>query len=223
MLLIFDLDDTLIDTTNSTRTPKLLEALESMIRNGLKIPNLTTAESDLLKIDQVTKSGEESLTQFGKKYEATEKIIQTSISVYFSGVDHLNILPLPHAITVVSQLQKHHTLIIVSTGEEKTQLQKIKKAGLSTELFSEIIIIESYHKGLTYQEIVKTHTISPQNIVVIGDKVATDLLPAKKLGFNTIHMRHGRGANDLLSNQADYQITTLSQIPAILINMQSVR
>lgn len=93
---------------------------------------------------------------------------------------------------------------------------KLEKAGLDCSLFSMIEVVES-DKSSSYKKVITELKISPRQVVVCGDKVNTDLRPAKELGCITVLMKKGRGRNIAGDkNLVDYEIEELEELKKII-------
>ena len=195
MLIIFDLDDTLIDTWNTSILPKLKIAFQEMMKAGLKIENEEKSLKRLIDINNYADNGKTTIETFLKELGCNNSLIfDVGYEAYYGG-PLLDIIrpPLPHALEVLHTLHQNHTLILITHGEEKTQYDKIQKAKINPHLFLKTIVTLNYDKSESYQQILHEFDFKPQDILVIGDKHKTDLLPAKALGMKTVHMKWGKG------------------------------
>ena len=219
MLIIFDLDDTLIDSWNTSIPIKLKIALQEMIKAGLEVKDEKIAFQRILELNESTDNGKTTLQTFLQELNNTnEKTLEIGHHAYYGGpVIDIVRPPLPGAIEVLQQLHKNHTLSIVTHGEEETQNDKINRAKIDTSLFKKIIITPKYDKLNSYKQILEELHFPPENSIVIGDKYKTDLLPAKELGMKTIHMKWGKGKMIVpKENEVDYIISDLHEIPKIV-------
>ena len=122
---------------------------------------------------------------------------------------------------VLNLLHKSHKLAMVTHGNEKVQYDKIKLANIDKSLFSKILVTRNYDKSKSYQQILDEFGFKPQEIIVIGDKYKTDLLPAKKLGMKTVHMKWGKGKIMLpKKGEVDFIISDLIELPKIIERFQ---
>lgn len=221
MLIIFDLDDTLIDTTGSITPVQLRRALHSMVEEGLEIDNFEKAATLL---DQINRSSENS-TQVLKKFlycvGGDPALLTVGQKVVYGTIpEDLKVLPLPQASEVLKNLKKSQLLALVSIGHSEQQCLKMKKAGLDLTLFSKIAIIAKEDKKSSYQEILEGLNQKPAQTVVCGDRIRRDLTPAKELGCRTIQMLWGRGLCSVgPSSDVDFKIRTLSEIQGIIENL----
>ncbi len=225
IFIIFDLDDTLVDTTGSTRPIKLRDAFNAMVKAGMDIPDLLKAYETLVQIDKKTSHSTETFHQFIAHFGLKEEYYSIATKEYFSNMSHIPINPLPGAIESLSTLKDKHTLFLVSMGMEEEQYQKIIRAGINPEWFHTIIITHHYNKIIHYRGIFKSIQndslieILPSQIIVCGDKFKTDLLPAMQLGMWTIQIEWGRGKQSLTEN-AHYCISDLHHLTNIITTIQ---
>jgi len=204
--VIFDLDDTLIETSKCLTPHYLRLAYFAMQSAGVKEPieKLIALNVNLL-----------SLTL------ALEEFCQGQTEIYNAALSALNTpLPknvsldlVPGAIEVLDELQEAHTLALVSKGDPQFQRQKMEKAGIQPERFSKLVIGNGPSKKSDYQMVLSKLNIDPTEALVCGDRVSWDLSPAKELGMFTVHFRNGRGlVHDEPKADVDLAIDHLKQL-----------
>jgi FMN phosphatase YigB (HAD superfamily) len=97
---------------------------------------------------------------------------------------------------------------------------KMKKAGIDSSIFSKILFSAARNKKIHYQGLLDEFGVSPSEVVVCGDRIATDLVPAKELGCRTVHMRWGRGIPSFAlspsKGDVDFSIGKLGELKEIL-------
>ncbi len=206
MYIIFDLDDTLIDTSGSI-TPKALEWALSKLPKQLPL-------DELLEINDVANSSGEALETFLSKHGALEHVESAK-----NALDHYpikSVQTVPDALEIIEELAREHTLALVTAGRRLQQLLKLEKAGLSNKYFNSIDVTHMRGKKNIYTSLLKKWDTKPSKILVVGDRIATDLQPARELGMKTIYLRWGRGRKMTgLKTDVDYTIDTLKQLTAI--------
>src|SRR3989338_2454989 len=191
-LIIFDLDDTLIETSKCFLPLELKNALQAMMKAGLDIDNLEESHSLLLKINERSGSGHEALAAFLEQIHGDKMYLDVAIKSYYRCDSlHFNMETLPMAKEVLLALKKDALLALVSKGIDHVQRLKMEKAGIDEHWFSNILITLDYDKKKSYQAILQKHKIDAEKMIVIGDKVDGDLLPGKELGMATVFMNHG--------------------------------
>ena len=223
MFIIFDLDDTLIDTSEFITPFKLERALYRMVEEGLELENFSIALDLLLQLDKKSESAKSALEEFVEINGFHEKFVPIALKeIYHVFSDETPVFPVADAVEVLSGLSNEHKMAIVSVGSLEFQMWKLKKAGIDSSFFCKIFILEERDKKKYYQSLIQEMNLSPEEVVVCGDRIAIDLVPAKQLGCTTIHMKKGRGLYSLeRAHEVDFTITALSQIKKVLLDMSN--
>lgn len=218
MLIIFDLDDTLIDTTGSITPVKLEQALVKMVEAGLEIGNFEDALDILKRLDTATESASQTLLEFLEITNGDKKYFDIGKAEVYGHLPlDFPVFPLDQALEVLGELAEQHQLALVSMGRPDQQMLKLKNAGIDSTIFSKMIISEDPDKKPHYKTILDELGFTPTQTLVCGDRIGRDLTPAKELGCITVQMQWGRGLNSTYSaRDVDYAIKKLSQIKDIL-------
>lgn len=184
MLIIFDLDDTLIDTSGSI-TPHRLRSLVSD----------EDSYQEIISLNELCSSSQQALGQFAQLRGLGAGWIQESMQKMFS--------PLPQGFTIPLTLgarevldwlgQSSHQVALVTGGNPSFQMEKLGKSGLDSFPFHSVVIAEDSKKKPYYQSLVKGLGCAPEEVLVCGDRPAIDLAPAHELGFRVFLRRWGRG------------------------------
>jgi len=87
---------------------------------------------------------------------------------------------------VVGELSRRHRLILVTKGDLMHQESKIAASGLA-EYFWQIEIV-SEKDSPTYQRVLQRHDVKPADFVMIGNSVASDVLPVLAIGARAVHV-----------------------------------
>lgn len=218
MLIIFDLDDTLIETSCGITPWKLESVLHYLVEQGLVIQNFNDALLSLKRLNASADSARDAISEFLEMQDADPQFIEKVI--HFYNCDIPSDMPVnlyEGAQEVLTLLGEEHHLALVTMGRKEYQKYKIEKAGIDTSLFCTISICEGQDKKPYYALACETVGVAANNVCVCGDRVEKDLLPAKELGFKTIHLKQGRGERPHnLHQYIDYQIDTLSELPDIV-------
>lgn len=213
MLVLFDLDDTLIETSRCLTPLYLRMACDAM---GLK----GTFE-ELTQINEKALSSRIALREFWSRYSDQEEILQAGLEALKTALPaDAKIDLVPGAQEVLDALQVHHTLALVTAGHPQLQLQKMEKAGIQPEQFSKIIVSTHSSKKLDYQKVLSELNFDPSEAVVCGDRVEFDLKPAKELGIYTVHFQNGRG-NSESNESVDLTIKTLKELQEVFVKHES--
>ena len=78
-MIIFDLDDTLIDTSGSVTPFKMKECLKKLIAVGLPIPDFAESYSKLLAINAISLKSTDAIKTFAAPYHPTSEQIAAAI------------------------------------------------------------------------------------------------------------------------------------------------
>ena len=214
-LIIFDLDDTLIDTSGSLGPRKLFDALQVMVDAGLPVKSMGEGLKQLKAIDENSLSGKETIIRFVKEMDAPAHLAEAGIKEYYEHIEgDFTIHEVEGAQLVLQVLAEKSTLVVVSWGLEAQQLQKMKKAGFDAALFAKTIFIPENNKKPVYQQLLLEYSLEPSDVLVCGDRFSWDLLPAQELGMKTVHFRWGRGKKAIV--KADYSIGKLQELLEIV-------
>ena len=95
--------------------------------------------------------------------------------------------PLPDAVKVLTELKERgHQLIILTKGALFDQENKIAHSGLG-EFFDYVEIVSEKDEA-TYRRLLTRIGTTPENFVMIGSSLKSDILPVAKLDFPVVHM-----------------------------------
>jgi len=224
LLIIFDLDDTLIDTSAYLTPFKLEKVLAGMIDDGYISSEPVKALEDLLSFNKRESSSGLALERFSEQYGVDPKRCAIGLKELYNTLpDPVSVRPVLGAVEVLQELSKSGTLAIVSVGNEEQQLFKLEKAGIPFSLFYKIFVLEEKNKKKYYLLLIEEMKIDPKQVVVCGDRISVDLVPAKEIGCCTVHMERGRGLNEPSSakKHVDFSITELSQLVEICAKIRN--
>ncbi|NGX26550.1 MAG: Phosphoglycolate phosphatase [Chlamydiae bacterium] len=221
MLVIFDLDDTLIETSKCLTTHYLHIAFVAMQSAGLEVEE--NAFDELLSINEKELSSRFALKKFYNNYSDQIRIYEAGFAALKTPLpEEISLEIVPGALEVLDELQTAHTLALVTAGDSNLQRQKLEKAGIQPERFSKLVIGKGLSKKLDYQRVLSELNVHPQEVLVCGDRVPIDLTPAKQLGLCTVHFRNGRGlVHDEPKADVDFTIHTLKQLNEVFAKHES--
>ncbi|MBS0605432.1 MAG: HAD family hydrolase [Parachlamydiales bacterium] len=224
MLIIFDLDDTLVDTSGCITPVKLEDALKRLVQEGLDIPDFSEALNLLKRLDLAADSAKFALSEFLEIHSADPALLPIGIQEIYDNISFdFPLNPLKDANEVLNDLSFSHQLAIVTIGKTPQQLTKLKKAGIDSGIFSKIIVAEAGNKKVHYQALADELGYAPTEIVVCGDRISIDLAPARELGYKTVQMRWGRGLNSKgQSSDVDYKISSLLELKDIIAHLITI-
>lgn len=214
--MIFDLDDTLVETSKCLTPIVLIRAFDRMQQGGLGLTE--RAIEDLLTINEQALTSKEALTIFVSEYPEKKEFLSLGIKSLSEPLPKsVSLEPVPHALEVLDRLQMDHTLALVTRGDVELQLQKMEKAGIQPDRFSKLIVSRGSSKKKDYQALLDAHDFLPSEVCVCGDRVPFDLSPGRELGMTTVHFRNGRGLHHVEPRQdVDVTIYCLTELNEVL-------
>lgn len=217
MFIIFDLDDTLIDTSGSVTPFQMKRVLEDIFSAKCFENNFQEILDYLLELDKKCNSARETLKLFFEKYNLDQNLYPAAVEKIYGYIpDGCKIFTVPQAVETIELLSKTHTLAIVTAGDPKIQLYKLEKAGMDRSFFCKIDVSSTRDKKKYFESLIKDFSLNRGDVLVCGDKIAIDLTPAKELGCTTVLMQWGRGKNQLIDQSVDFKISSLPELHKIL-------
>lgn len=98
-----------------------------------------------------------------------------------------SIEPLPGVVEVLTELRRRgHRLLLLTKGDLFDQESKIARSGLG-ELFDHVEVVSEKDEA-TYRRLLARYSATPEDFVMVGNSLKSDILPVVKLGFRAIHV-----------------------------------
>lgn len=211
MLLILDLDDTLIDTSGSLRPRKLRDAYAALVNGGF---GPTPSYERLLELDQLSPDIQTTFARFVAEGDKGPEWTARALAAYYGPLPADQPIPLLEGVRdLLTELHGRIRLVLVTLGEVEQQWEKVRRSGLPLELFDRVEVIAEGPKGGVYRAMADLFGAAPSEVVVCGDKVEVDLKPAKELGYTTVHMRWGHaGLREEGGRYVDWAVKTPTEL-----------
>lgn len=193
-----------------------------MQKRGLVLPHFEEALSLLQRLNEQANSAKEALVDFLSIVNGDLGLLEWALQeVYESDLGDLSLHALGGAATLLKNLHPLHTLAVVTTGKPSIQMQKLKRSGIDSSLFSKILVTEKGDKGPLYKELLEEFSLPAKRGLVCGDRIWRDLSPAKQLGMRTALILWGRGLNaPLPSPDVDFVLSSLSEVEKIVHDLK---
>ncbi|MEK7357261.1 MAG: HAD family hydrolase [Bdellovibrionota bacterium] len=218
--LVFDLDDTILDTYGQLVPQASRDACEAMITAGLK----TDLASCMRLREELGRSGGRGDTygaivaRFGVDGGLDPALVAAKGSdAFYNRRVTGGISLFPGTREMLRDLKTKYGLHLVTAGQEKTQVSKVETLKLG-ELFDSIHVIDyrtGRRKGDAFAAI-QDHTKLPASAhLSIGNRLDSDIADAKRLGWKTCWVRYGEHAEDSPQNEfekADFAIDRIEEL-----------
>jgi putative hydrolase of the HAD superfamily len=95
---------------------------------------------------------------------------------------------LPHVGEVIEALAPDHRLIVITKGDLLHQEQKVARSGLR-DLFDAVEIV-SEKLPQTYERTFRKHGTGPDEALMVGNSLKSDVIPALEAGAWGVHVPH---------------------------------
>lgn len=93
---------------------------------------------------------------------------------------------LDHVAETIGALNDRYQLLLITKGDLIAQEMKIHKSGLA-EFFDGIEIV-SEKDVPTYQKIFELYRVDPEEVIMVGNTLRSDIIPPLKLGAQAVHI-----------------------------------
>ena len=219
--IIFDLDDTLYDCSYTLSKDAQQRAIEAMITHGLE-----ATETEALQAIPALRAGQngkinivEALVErFGPKRDT---LVRVGLDAYNSADALGEISLFPDVSRTLETLRKKYKLILVTSGLAQRQRNKISKLGLDSCF--DLILIDDIHEKLSKRErflaAMANYSLTARDILVVGDRVFSEIKIGNQLGMVTVQMQHGHYADITPSKEwenPDYVIKQVSEVLSVI-------
>lgn len=125
--------------------------------------------------------------------EVTEDRVPASVirELIEAGQDMLShpIELLPHAREAVETASNDHRIVLVTKGDLLDQERKLAQSGLG-DLFDGVEIV-SEKTADTYRAVFTRHGTGPDEAMMVGNSLRSDIVPAISAGSWAVHVPHG--------------------------------
>ena len=93
---------------------------------------------------------------------------------------------LDHVATAVSQLAQTHQLMLLTKGDLLDQEAKLARSGLA-DYFTTVKVV-SHKTSSTYASILNRYRLQPQQFLMVGNSLKSDVLPVVDLGGTAVYI-----------------------------------
>ena len=125
--------------------------------------------------------------------------------------------PLPDVVEVLTELKRRdHQLLVLTKGDLLDQESKLARSGLGD--FFDYVEIVSEKNEPAYRRLFARLGATPENFVMVGNSLKSDILPVAKLGFPAVHVPyhanwiHEHVPAELLAGVKFHTVTALREV-----------
>lgn len=215
--IAFDLDDTLLDTSQLLVVPAATKAFEYLLSQGLNL-NMFQCLSYRARWSSQISHHDIFYNLTVEQNVANASVLATTASEIFYNPEVPNKLPLMKgAKEALELLSKNYVLHIVTIGKPEAQQKKINALGI-TDYFKEIHLIDLFKKEKkqsAFQKILTEENLSPEQLLSVGNRRSHEIREAKQLGAQTCWLKYGEHSNEIAQfpeDNPDFTILTMQDL-----------
>lgn len=191
--IIFDLDDTLVNTYEILVTPLEMEAARRM--KQIK-PGLPAVEELAALILEIRKKNPRSLEEeIRKSVPQLDNEVLAVRQEVFRNADPGRLFLEPEVECLLRDLDDRYELYLLTQGDTDFQNRKIDHLGIR-RFFREVVITEpgcSQGKGGGIRYLLAWHRFRPGSVAVVGNRLDIEIQEACRLGLHTVWLKNGEG------------------------------
>jgi len=230
-MILFDLDDTLTNTTSTKE--EVFKNLYQDIRElkQISIEKYLTAVKECREkyFNKLIHKGFNTYARIEFWMNVMKNLnIELSINSYTNIVNKyweysIKAIKLnPRVLNTLRTLSKKSMLLSIATEgdfiSKVSKLINLKIEKFFKYLFTTEIVQEPKNTGKLFKYILDFTKIEPSKIIMVGDKLSEDIIPAKKLGIKTVLYTNSKKENNkfLNTSASDYVIEDFRKLLKII-------
>jgi putative hydrolase of the HAD superfamily len=152
--------------------------------------------------------GRISGTEIGQMIELTREMVKAPV-ILLEGVEE-----------TLTELSASHDLMLITKGDLFEQEAKIIRSGLA-DRFSKIEIVRTKTPE-TYQTLTAKHRINPEQFMMVGNSMKSDILPVVAIGGRAVYIpyettwAHEVVPEDELTDKDFLRLSRIHELPALI-------
>jgi putative hydrolase of the HAD superfamily len=209
--IAFDLDDTLLDTSQLLVPVAARKACEAMLNAGVPSDMDTCLEWRARRAAELSHS--EIFEEFIKLQGAPDPqvALQGALKAFYNP-DVPERLPLMDgAEENLRVLSQKYALYLVTSGEPEAQMKKIRALGIE-KYFLKIYLVNNFKKEQkkdAFVDILAREKIRPDELISIGNRLSQEIRHAKICGARTCYFCYGEHIGERPEQREDYPDFTI--------------
>ena len=209
--IVFDLDDTLVDTSGLLVPLASLKACQAMIASGLQC----SLEECMKMRHQLASeySHTEIFTRIASHYGTNQigKAVHDALDEFYNP-DVPAVLPLMAGATEnLLHLKERYTLYLVTMGAFDAQIEKIRALQID-KFFKKIYVLNGFigeKKEIAFRDILQIEGHESQALLSIGNRLSSEIRDAKRIGSDTCYFAHGEHVGEKAQFPEDHPDYTI--------------
>ena len=220
--ILFDLDNTLVDFIHM-KQESCKAAAQAMVASGLRMQEAEAYERLIKTYFSVGIESDNAFSEFLKSEgQFDHKILAAAINAYLDAKNK-GLKPYPNVKPVLRTLQRRGIFLSVVTDAPKTKAYQ-RLLGMGIEPYFKFVVgyedtSNPKNTGLPLLRALEMlrkelSGITNSEILMVGDSMERDLVPAKKIGLQTALSRYGQKIAE--AGTPDYELTDIKDLLRIL-------
>lgn len=219
-LLIWDLDDTLLDTTKDI----VPQALIAILRDWKRLkPDFSESRFHQRREELLPSlSNREIFKKLAQEFQFSnpQAAFEMAVDHFYHPRLNYPYSLLPGALENLKALQKkNYQQVLLTAGDETVQLKKIDGVGIR-DYFSKIFVADinkTGEKDSFFSHFPKSFNVRPEEILSIGNRRHSEIRHAKQVGCKTCLFQYGEHADEPIeipADQPDFQVISHQELIA---------
>ncbi|MBV9478228.1 MAG: nucleotide-binding protein [Acidobacteria bacterium] len=192
--IVFDLDDTLIDTFGTLIMPLEMQAARLMIAApGAPMTDENALAAALLRSRRVAP---QTLEADLRKRGFPRDVLQLRHDL-LEKVSLENLVVSPEVRQLLKELEARFELYLLTAGKREFQRAKIKKLAIRSHFAGVNIVSNSSSdakKGMI-ERLAARRDYKSENVLIVGNRLDSEIAAGNRLNMPTVWIRHGEGAD----------------------------
>lgn len=216
--IIFDLDNTLIDFMTMKREA-IKSAVKAMIKTGLKLDEKESYRKLMITYLKLGIESDIAFQEFLKNElgKIDEKMLAAAINAYLKTKSRFLKL-YPNVKPTLRDLKRKGFQLVIVTDAPKVKAYQRLLAMDIEKYFDFVIGFEDTGKRkkteLPLRMAIEKLKLNPEEVIMVGDSIKRDVLPAKKLNVQTVLAKYG--AQEKLDKiKPDFEINDIKELLSI--------
>lgn len=218
--IVFDLDDTLLDTYRQLIPQATREACQAMIASGLKaeVESCVLSRSRFSRIQSRQSFFDYLTSEFGVLDGVDAgSVVRAGYTAFHDREVESDIALFPGARDLIKDLRGRYGVHLVTAGHRPTQESKIRILDLDAafDSISHIDPSRGEKKKTAFSRIMERSGARPDQHLSVGNRLDTDIADAKELGWRTCWVRYGEYAEWTPASElemADWEIPQIKEL-----------
>ncbi len=215
--VIFDLDDTLVDSANTCIAKAYRSAVDELRRDGLDERYVSILDREYRKPKGFAKALESI------RDVAPAELLERVMRMYYEEADVSVTKMFPDTDYVLSYLRsKGYRLAVVTSGNYSQQKKKLSMFDFENRV-DDIYVDESESragKSRHLTEFAEKHGLSPQDVLVVGDNLSNEIKAGNELGMETVRILKGRYAVAEPKDASEMPVHTIRELSDLLVLLE---